>query len=120
MADGAQPPREDVRLWIGTVAAGREAEHEQLVEWLGGPEAAEVFRRRRLTEYALFQSGTEVTVAFKAPHTGDPRIMIDFLRYPGVWPEFWQFARAGGAAELAGIVLSTRRVHWQKAESEHP
>jgi len=74
---------EDTRVWVGRVASGHEAEHAHFVEWLNGPEAVSIFRRRRLTEYVLTEEDGTVTVVFKAPHTGDPRIMIDFLRYPG-------------------------------------
>src|SRR3954452_14420472 len=74
---------EDTRVWIGRLESGHAAEHEQFLAWLGGPEAAEIFRRRRLNEYRLSQDGDAIRVVFKAPHTGDPRIMIDFLRYPG-------------------------------------
>jgi hypothetical protein len=101
---------EDTRVWIGRVANGREAEHARFVEWLNGPEAASIFRRRRLTEYTLSEDHGTVTVVFKAPHTGDPRLLIDFLRYPGVWPEFWQFERSSTtAAEAAGEV----KVRWR-------
>src|SRR3977135_4458014 len=72
---GRVPPEasadEDTRVWIGRVRNGHEAEHARFVEWLNGPEAQSVFRRRRLTEYLLSeeQDGS-VRVVFKAPHTG--------------------------------------------------
>jgi hypothetical protein len=105
---------EDTRVWIGRVARGHEAEHARFLEWLNGPEAESIFRRRRLTEYLLSEEddGT-VTVVFKAPHTGDPRIMIDFLRYPGVWPEYWEFIR-GGRAEDAPEQSAGVKVHWRR------
>jgi len=105
---------EDTRVWIGRVASGHEADHQRFVEWLNGPEAADIFRRRRLTEYQLCQQGDELTVVFKAPHTGDPRIMIDFIRYPGMWPEYWEFARGGGAADVPASGGSSVRVHWRR------
>jgi hypothetical protein len=104
---------EDTRVWVGRVAPGHEAEHQQFVEWLKGPEAAEIFRRRRLTEYQLSESDDgDLQVLFRAPHTGDPRIMIDFLRYPGLWPDYWEFVRGGHADEqpAAGVVL----VQWKR------
>ncbi len=108
---------EDTRVWIGHVAAGRQADHARFVEWLAGPEAQEIFRRRRLTEYLLVQDGNRLTVVFKAPHTGDPRLMIDFLRYPGMWPEFWQFERAGRAQDApVRPEPATVKVHWRRAD----
>ena len=103
---------EDTRVWIGRVSPGHEAEHQQFVEWLNGPEAAEIFRRRRLTEYELSEHDGTVRVVFKAPHTGDPRILIDFLRYPGIWPNFWEFVEGGRPVDTpeAGVT----RVHWKR------
>jgi hypothetical protein len=111
-------PGEDTRVWVGRVSGGHEAEHQQFVEWLNGPEAADIFRRRRLTEYELTEDNGNVTVVFKAPHTGDPRLMIDFLRYPGMWPEYWEFVRGGRgddeAMPPAGAVTGTVKVHWRR------
>jgi hypothetical protein len=109
---------EDTRVWIGRIASGHEAEHQQFVDWLNGPEAQSIFRRRRLTEYELTEDNGTVTVVFKAPHTGDPRIMIDFLRYPGLWPDYWEFVRGGRAEDLLEPIpdSGTVRVHWQRAE----
>jgi hypothetical protein len=106
---------EDTRVWIGRIEPGREAEHARFVEWLTGDEAKSIFRRRRLNEYRLIENDGTITVVFKAPHTGDPRLMIDFLRYPGVWPEFWQFVNSGRAEDVdpqAGAV----KVHWRRAD----
>ena len=108
---------EDTRVWVGRVKSGHEAEHERFVAWLNGPEAASIFRRRRLTEYQLIQSADTVTVRFTAPHTGDPRIMIDFLRYPGLWPEYWEFERGGRGDDAEGgdgLV----KVHWRRADAD--
>jgi hypothetical protein len=105
---------EDTRVWIGRVKRGHEADHQRFVEWLNGPEASEIFRRRRLTEYRLTEHNGELTVVFKAPHTGDPRIMIDFLRYPGVWPEYWEFVHGGGASDLSSPEAGTVSVHWRR------
>ncbi len=114
---GKVPPEgiagEDTRVWVGRVSRGHEAEHEGFVAWLNSPAAADIFRRRRLTEYQLTQfDQANVEVVFKAPHTGDPRIMIDFLRYPGMWPDYWEFVRGGRAEEApkSGVV----RVHWKR------
>ena len=101
---------EDTRIWVGRVSSGHDAEHRQFVEWLNGPEAAEIFRRRRLTEYELMEDGGTIRVVFKAPHTGDPRIMIDFLRYPGLWPDFWEFVSSEDNSASPGTV----RVHWRR------
>ena len=101
-------------MWIGRVSSGREAEHQQFITWLNGPEAAEIFRRRRLTEYQLSEKDGDLTVVFKAPHTGDPRIMIDFLRYPGVWPEYWEFVRGGRAEDVPSLPGGSVRVHWRR------
>ncbi len=100
-------------MWVGKVAPGHEAEHERFVDWLNGHEAAAIFRRRRLTEYELTEDDGTVTVVFKAPRTGDPRIMIEFLRYPGLWPEYWEFVR-GGRGEDGPLPLGKVRVHWRE------
>jgi hypothetical protein len=107
---------EDTRLWVGRVANGFEADHARFVEWLNGPEAESIFRRRRLTEYELTEENGTVTVVFKAPRTGDPRIMIDFLRYPGLWPDFWEFVRGGRAEDEAvpSPPPSAVKVHWRR------
>jgi hypothetical protein len=102
---------EDTRVWVGRIERGREADHAQFVEWLNGDEARSVFRRRRLSEYQLVENDGIVSVTFKAPHTGDPRIMIDFLRYPGMWPDFWQFERASDPVQGGDI-----KVHWRRAD----
>lgn len=112
----ATAPPEDTRLWQGRLQPGHEADHAAFVEWLRSSEAEELFRRRRLTEYVLRQDGPEITVVFRAPHTGDPRLVIDFLRYPGLWPEYWQFERAGGEADVAALEdRGEVRVHWRRA-----
>jgi hypothetical protein len=108
------PASDDARVWIGRVSAGHEAEHQAFVNWLNGPEAAEIFRRRRLNEYQLTENDGELTVVIKAPHTGDPRIMIDFLRYPGLWPQYWEFVRGGRAQDVALPEGGVVRVHWRK------
>jgi len=107
---------EDTRVWVGRVATEHEAEHARFLEWLNGPEAETIFRRRRLTEYLLTEEDGMVTVVFKAPHTGDPRIMIDFLRYPGLWPEYWEFVRGGrGEDDDEPAPDSVVKVHWRRA-----
>ena len=107
---------EDTRVWIGRVASGHEADHARLVEWLSGAEAESVFRRRRLTEYLLVDLAGTITVIFKAAHTGDPRIMIDFLRYPGMWPDYWEFERAGRAEDVPQpLPTAAVKVHWRRA-----
>lgn len=115
------PPAEDTRVWVGRVAEGRDAEHRAFLDWLRSGEAEEVFRRRRLTEYRLVEEAGQVRVLFRAPRTGDPRIMIDFLRYPGLWPEYWQFERSGQPADAAQIDTAgpdETRVHWRRAVGE--
>lgn len=113
-------PGEDTRVWVGRVASGHEAEHSQFLEWLNGPEAESIFRRRRLTEYRLTEENGTLTVVFKAPHTGDPRIMIDFLRYPGLWPAYWEFVRGGQAEEepASSSPDATIKVHWRRADAD--
>jgi hypothetical protein len=111
------PDGEDTRVWVGRVSSGHEADHEHFIEWLNGPEAESIFRRRRLTEYELIEDKATrtLTVTFKAPHTGDPRLMIDFLRYPGMWPDYWEFMR-GGVGDEHEAAAGTVRVHWRKAD----
>ena len=115
MPDGE---REDARVWIGRLERGHEEEHAQFVAWLGSAEGQEVFRRRRLTEYLLVQQGDILAVLFKAPHTGDPRIMIDFLRYPGVWPAYWTFVGGGRLEDTPFLdhADSDVKVHWRRGE----
>src|SRR4051812_34138648 len=107
------PSGEDARVWTGRVQPGTEAEHERFLNWLNTDDAHEVFRRRRLTEYTLSEQDGVVTVVFKAPRTGDPRIMIDFLRYPGVWPDFWEFLNSGAAAP-PDLPADSVKVHWRR------
>jgi hypothetical protein len=106
---------EDTRVWIGRVASGHEEEHARFLEWLNGPEADAIFRRRRLTEYTLTEDSGTIQVVFKAPQTGDPRLMIDFLRYPGLWPEYWEFVRGGRAEDepTSSAPSGTVKVHWR-------
>ncbi len=107
---------EDTRVWIGRVASGHDADHARFVEWLNGAEAESIYRRRRLTEYLLVEQAGSITVIFKAPHTGDPRIMIDFLRYPGMWPDYWAFERSGRAEDLSDpLPAEAIKVHWRRA-----
>ena len=108
------PQSEDTRVWIGRVSAGHEAEHSQFLAWLNGEEAHEIFRRRRLNEYTLSEQDGLVTIVFKAPHTGDPRLMIDVLRYPGLWPSFWEFERGGRAEDEPPPEMppDSVKVHW--------
>ena len=98
---------------------GREAEHTAFLAWLNSDEAHEIFRRRRLTEYLLEERDGQITVLFKAPHTGDPRVMIDFLRYPGLWPDFWEFVRGGRAEDEPSIAMDAAsvKVHWRRHDS---
>jgi hypothetical protein len=114
------PGGEETRVWIGRVAAGHEAEHAQFLDWLNGEEAREIFRRRRLNEYLLGDQDGAISVVFKAPHTGDPRLMIDFLRYPGVWPDFWEFVRGGRAEDEPPPQLpeSAIKVHWRRGDAD--
>jgi hypothetical protein len=111
---------EDTRIWVGRVKAGHEAEHASFLEWLNGPDAQAIFRRRRLTEYLLTEEDGTITVVLKAPHTGDPRLMIEFLRYPGLWPEYWEFVRGGrGEDEPAPMPTAPAvKVHWRRAAHE--
>jgi len=109
---------QDTRIWVGRIASGHAADHHRFVEWLNGPEAQEIFRRRRLTEYQLTEDDGMVTVVFKAQHTGDPRIMIDFLRYPGLWPDYWEFVRGGRADDEPSLPEGTIRVHWRRADAD--
>lgn len=108
---------EDARIWVGRVASGHQTEHAAFLEWLNGPDAQSIFRRKRLTEYLLTEEGGMVTVVLKAPHTGDPRIMIDFLRYPGLWPDYWEFVRGGRIEDDAtpDPLPATVKVHWRRA-----
>lgn len=110
------PAEEDARVWVGHISAGHEAEHQRFIEWLKGSEAESIFRRRRLNEYTLTEDNGEVTVVFKAPRTGDPRLMIDFLRYPGLWPDYWEFVRGGRADEMPPAASGTVRVHWRRPD----
>jgi hypothetical protein len=115
----AAPRREDTGVWIGRIQAGREADHARFVQWLNSEAAQDIFKRRRLNEYTLLEEDGTVTVIFKAPHTGDPRILIDFLRYPGLWPEYWEFVRSGRDEEEPAPKAADNsvRVHWRREEA---
>jgi hypothetical protein len=110
------PDSEDTRVWVGQVTPSHESEHAQFIAWLNSDEAHEIFRRRRLTEYTLTEEDGTVTIVFKAPHTGDPRLMIDFLRYPGLWPDFWEFVRGGRGEDEPPATMpeSVVKVHWRR------
>ena len=116
MAGEARSGGEDARVWVGRVRPGHEADHAAFVAWLNSDPARDIFRRKRLTEYTLVEEDSTVTVIFKAPHTGDPRIIIDFLRYPGMWPEFWEYRRGGRADNpaVADSAPGAVRVHWRR------
>ena len=118
MSAEAAPRREDTGVWIGRIQAGREADHARFIHWLNSEAAQDIFRRRRLNEYTLLEEDGTVTVIFKAPHTGDPRILIDFLRYPGLWPEYWEFVRSGRDEEapVPNAPGPAGRVHWRREE----
>lgn len=120
MAEADAHPDEDARVWEGQVATGRAAEHEAFVQWLNTGEAHELFRRRRLTEYLLTQQDDALSVTFRAPRTGDPRIMIDFLRYPGLWPEFWEFRAGGRVNPEQRVPQGQVRVHWRPTGKSAP
>ena len=109
--------QEDTRVWIGRVLSGREEEHARFIDWLNSDEAHAIFQRRRLNEYLLMEADGAVTVVFKTPHTGDPRLVIDFLRYPGLWPAFWQFVRGGRAEDEPPPALGPEavKVHWRRS-----
>jgi hypothetical protein len=106
---------EDTRVWIARLQPGKEQEQRQFIDWLNTAEAHAIFRRRRLTEYTLSELDGSVTLVFKAPHTGDPRLIIDFLRYPGLWPDYWEFVRGGRAEDEPPPDLpdSAIKVHWR-------
>jgi hypothetical protein len=40
------------------------------------------------------------------------------LRYPGLWPEFWEFVRGGRAQDepLPTAPPDATRVHWRRSE----
>jgi hypothetical protein len=112
------PPAEDTRIWAGRVRPGCDTEHARFVAWLGSDEARSIFQRKRLTEYTLLEDAGALTVVFRAPHTGDPRILIDFLRYPGMWPDFWEFVSGGRGEDEAQPVAEDPRVkvHWRRED----
>lgn len=114
-ADGA-PATTPVWEWLGHVQDGHEDVHEAFVEWLRGPEAAEIMRRRRLVSYSLCQEGRQLTVRLETPPRDDPRVVIDFLRYPGMWPPFWEFERGGPAAPTPGAACPSgdERIRWRR------
>ena len=92
----AEARREFVGRWSGRIAAGAEADHERFVASLHTPEIADLLRRTNLTEYTLYQDGTDLDVVFKAER---PSITAGFLRNRKLWPQFWEFVQPG---EIAG------------------
>lgn len=114
-ASVTQEAQLDVGAWVGKLEPGHQEEHANFRDWLRSDEAADIFRRRRLTGYDLYDDGASVVVVLRAPHTGDPRLMVDALRYPGLWPTYWTFEHAGGSGEedAARERGLARHVHWQ-------
>jgi hypothetical protein len=95
------------RVWIGTLAAGHESEHEQFVEWLASDGGEKMFRQYRLNGYALRQAENELVITMWA---ADPPIIIHFLRNPRAWPAFWEFKSNTPSDAPVDPEL---RVHWQ-------
>src|SRR5437879_3661729 len=86
--------REFVGRWSGRVKEGFEAEHERFVEHLRTPESANLLRKYSLTEYTMYQRGSELEIVFKSEKQ---TIIPGFLRNKPLWPEFWEFAQPGAS-----------------------
>ena len=71
---------------------GSEEEHQRFVDELRTPESANLLRKLSLTDYAIFQNGSELEVIFKADR---PVIIPSFLKNKRMWPLFWQFSHPG-------------------------
>jgi hypothetical protein len=99
------------RVWIGSVAAGREDEHEQFVQWLASDAGGRMFRQYRLNGYELREAGNELVISMRAE---EPPIIVHFLRNQRAWPDFWQF-ESNAIADAP--VESELRVLWR--DNEH-
>jgi hypothetical protein len=46
--------------------------------------------------------------------------MIDFLRYPGLWPEYWEFVRGGRAEDepTSAAPAGAVKVRWRRANAD--
>jgi hypothetical protein len=77
------------RVWIGSVMAGHETEHEELVTWLKSDAGARMLRQYRLKSYELRQSGSSLLITM---HADDPPTLVHFLRNHAAWPDFWEFS----------------------------
>jgi hypothetical protein len=99
------------RVWIGSVAAGHESDHETFVGWLASEDGERMFRQYRLTAYELREGDGKLVVAMQAQ---EPTIIIHFLRNPRAWPDFWKFASNSPSDVPTG---SDSRVHWRLDES---
>ena len=100
------------RVWIGSVAAGHESEHETFVQWLASFAGGRMFRQYRLSGYELREADNELVVTMRA---AEPPIIIHFLRNPRAWPAFWEF-RSNTPTDAPDKASS--RVQWQETSTE--
>ena len=101
---------ERARVWRGRVKPEARDEHERFVAWLQTAEAAEQFRKFLLSRYTLAQQGDDLTITLAAE---EPPPIIRFLRNPRMWPDYWEYASAGGDA--ADVPESATRVRWRRS-----
>jgi hypothetical protein len=101
--------REFVGRWSGRIAAGAEDQHNRFVASLRTLEGAQLLQRCNLTEYAIYQQGSDLEVVFKAAR---PSITAGFLRNRRLWPSFWNFIRPGDDEAVQG---RDALFHWTRA-----
>lgn len=84
--------REFTGRWAGSIRPGFEGAHEQFLDGLRADEGRALLQKCGLTAYTIYQSRWELEVIFKSDR---PMIIAGFLRNRRLWPNFWEFTRAG-------------------------
>ncbi|MBI4214118.1 MAG: hypothetical protein HY534_07410 [Chloroflexi bacterium] len=88
---------------------GHESEHEAFLDRLESAQGANLLRRCSLTYYALYQSGSDLRIVFRSEK---PSIIAGFLRNRRMWPDYWEFERAG---ESEDVEAWSPRFEWTPA-----
>lgn len=78
--------------WTGRVRSGAEDDHERFLDGLRTSEGGRLLERCGLTDYRLYQRGTDLEIHFKS---AKPSIIAGFLRNKRMWPQYWEFDAPG-------------------------
>jgi hypothetical protein len=80
-------------VWLGRLAPGVEAEHEQFLAELRQPATIRRLRENyHLTAYRLEADGDRLRVTFSSQH---PAALANFLKAHRLWPSFWRYEGRG-------------------------